>query len=108
MLTIWHVSARLLPLHETYQLANTIISLLLVISFDFQLRNYIWTIAELMPKRKIIVSIIPSLSKSLVRIIFFIVTMFGMMAAWAGPHTTLRFTVTLLIRPQDKAGHACI
>ena len=96
MLTIWHVSARLLPLHETYQLPNIIISSLLVISFDFQLRNYIETIAELIPKRKVIVSNIPSLSKSLVRIILLIATMFGMMAAWAGPQATLRLTVSLL------------
>ena len=39
------------PTSETYQLLNTIINLLRVISFDFQLRNYIGTIAELMPKR---------------------------------------------------------
>ena len=68
--TIWQVSARLLPQQITYQLPNIIISLLRVISFDFQLRNYIGTIAELMPKRKVIVSIIPSLSKRLVRISF--------------------------------------
>ena len=38
------------PTSETYQLLHTI-NLLRVISFDFQLRNYIGTIAELMPKR---------------------------------------------------------
>ena len=37
------------PTSETYQLLHTI-DLLRVISFDFQLRNYIGTIADLMPK----------------------------------------------------------
>ena len=73
---IWHVTGLLL-LHKTYQLPNIINSSVLVISFDFQLRNYIETIAELILKRKVIVSNIPSLSKSLVRIILLIAIMFG-------------------------------
>ena len=55
---------------ENFQLLIIVISSLQVISFDFQLRSYIGTIAELMPKIKVIISIIPSLSKSLVRILF--------------------------------------
>ena len=101
---IWHVTARLLLLlHKTYQLPNIINSSVLVISFDFQLRNYIETIAELILKRKVIVSNIPSLSKSLVRIILLIAIMFGMMAAWAGPQATLRYTAPLLWRPHEQS-----
>ena len=81
------------PIIETYQLANSIISLLLVISFDFQLRNYIETIAELILKRKVIVSNIPSLSKSLVRIILLIAIMFGIWRHGRVPQAALRYTV---------------